>query len=217
MYVSEYMTKEVISISPDTLVTDAMRIMQSHGIRRLPVVQGRKLVGLVTQDTLRELGVKDGIVSANFRYFLVIKTKVVAIMVKNVITVPPDTSIEDCAALGQQRKIGTLPVVDRGRLVGIITTTDLFKILTNVLGFGKRGIRLHLVGGYKDRPLGEVTSIVYEHGVQIESMFSLPAPATGRNDLILHLDADDPKRIVADMEAQGYTVEARVHGLIAES
>ena len=159
MYVSEYMTKEVVTISPDTLVTDAVKIMRMRNIRRLPVVDRGRLVGLVTQDSLRDLGIKDGVISANFRYFLVAKIKVSNVMVKNVITVTPDTTIEDCASLGQQRNIGTLPIVSMGRLVGIITTTDLFRIITQVLGFGKPGVRLHLMGDSKDKPLEKLLKL----------------------------------------------------------
>ena len=211
MNVGEYMTTKVITIQPDTMAVVAMKTMRDNRIRRLPVLDRGKLIGLVTQDSLRNLGLKEEIAGANYRWLLVAKTKVSEIMVGGPKTVTPDTTLEECAALGQLLRIGTFPVVDDGRLVGIITTTDLFNILTQVLGFGQPGVRLHLIEGYKDRPPGEVTDIVCSHDVRIQSMCCVVAPATGRDDVILHLDIEDAGEIMAELEAKGYTVEARAH------
>jgi len=183
--------------------------MRIHRIRRLPVVEGGKLLGLVTESHFRELGAKEG--SASYRYYLVSKEKVSHIMIKNVITVSPDTTIEECAALASEHNIGTFPVIEKGRIVGIITSTDLFKILTRVLGFDKSGTRIRIIGDYEDKPLSEVPKLLCQHGVRVQSMFPFITADGNRTDLILHLGIDDPQEILNYLEARGYTLEIRPH------
>jgi len=203
------MADRVITIRPDALVMEAFKTMRQHHIRRLPVVQDGKLVGLVTESHLRELGVKEG--SASFRYYLVTKEKVSNIMAKNVITITPNTTIEECAVLANEHSIGTFPVIDNKRLVGIITTTDLFSILTQVLGFSRPGIRLRIMGDQEDKPLFEVPKLLCQYGARIQSMFPFVTHSGDRTDLILHVDTNEAQVILADLEAQGYTVEIKPH------
>ena len=145
MYIREYMKSPVITVTSDTLTQDAQKIMQEHDIRRLPVVDKGKLVGLVTQDRIREAGPSPATSLSVWELnYLLSKMKVKDIMVKNVITINPDTTVEETCVVGQKHNIGTLPVVDNGKLVGIVTTTDLYRIITQILGFGKKGTRLHI-------------------------------------------------------------------------
>ena len=209
MFVRDYMVTKVVTIPPDASFNDAVKTMRIHGIRRLPVVEGGKLLGLVTESHFRELGAKEG--SASYRYYLVSKEKVSHIMIKNVITVSPDTTIEECAALANEHSIGTFPVIEKGRIVGIMTSTDLFKILTGVLGFDKPGTRIRVIGDYEDRPLSKVPELVCQHRVRIQSMFPIVTADGNRTDLILHLGIDDPQEISSDLEARGYTLELRPH------
>ena len=131
MYVREYMQTKVVTVTPDTPLEEAEKLMNDFNIRRLPVVEDGKLVGLVTKHRLKRLELTG-------------PTKVKQVMVKDPITVTPDTMVVDVALLGQERQIGTFPVVDRGKLVGIMTATDIFNIQAQALGFGKAGLRLHI-------------------------------------------------------------------------
>ncbi|MFC1991358.1 CBS domain-containing protein [Chloroflexota bacterium] len=209
MFVREYMVTQLITISPDASFFDAVRLMRINHIRRLPVVKGGKLVGLVTEAHFRELGAKEG--SASYRYYLVSKEILSRIMIKNVITVTPDTTIEECAALASKHNIGTFPVVVKGNIVGIITSTDLFKILTNVLGFNKQGTRIRVIGDYEDKPLSEVPKLVFQHGAPLQSMFPIFNAEGNKTDLILHLGIDDPQETINYLETQGYTLEIIPH------
>jgi acetoin utilization protein AcuB len=203
------MITKVVTIRPDATFFDAVRTMRIHGIRRLPVVERGKLLGLVTESHLREMGAKEG--STSYRYYIVSKEQVSQIMIRNVITVSPDTTIEECAALANEHNIGTFPVIEKGRIVGILTSNDLFKILTGVLGFNRPGIRIRVIGDYEDKPLYEVPKMLCHSGIQIQSMFPIVTADGNRTDLVLHLGIDDPPEILSDLEAQGYTLEIRPH------
>ncbi|MEK7848982.1 MAG: CBS domain-containing protein [Chloroflexota bacterium] len=212
MYVREYMSTPVVTTEPDSLMLDAQKLMQEHHIRRLPVVDKKgKLVGLVTQDRLREVSPSPATSLSIWELnYLLAKMKVKDAMVKRVITVAPDTTIEEAASLGQNKNIGTLPVVDKGKLVGIITTTDLFKILTQVLGFGQPGTRIHIHKCGRGHPLfPKVLETINKHGVGIRAMFAVTPPGEGHEDTIIHLDNGDVPALVKDLEKLGCALEAR--------
>lgn len=209
MLVREYMTSPVITVAPDTLVQDAEKMLREHRIHRLPVVDQGKLVGIVTQAKLREVAPSPATSLTVWELnYLLAKMKVKDVMQGGVVTVTPDTTVEAAATLGQDRGIGTLPVVEDGRVVGVITTTDLYRILTDVLGFGAAGARLRIHTQTVVAPQGQITEIIAKHGATIVSMFyTAPRPTAAKKDLVIHLDVTDTGRIVDDLKAKGYEVE----------
>ncbi len=208
MYVRDYMTTNVVTCTPDTLVVDAQKIMAEQKIRRIPVMEGRKLVGIVTRAKLRDVAPSPATSLSIWELnYLLAKMKVGEVMEKNIVTCTPDTTVEDSALIATIHGVGALPVVENGELVGIITQTDVFKILTQVLGVGKPGVRLQIHESFVGRPLGEITNIINEHKVQIYSMYSVTVPRTKTKDLIVRLKTDDASAIVADFRARGYQVD----------
>jgi acetoin utilization protein AcuB len=209
MLVREYMTSPAITVAPDTLVQDAEKMLREHRIRRLPVVDRGKLVGIVTQAKLREVAPSPATSLSVWELnYLLAKMKVKDVMQSGVVTVTPSTTIEAAATLGQERGIGTLPVVEDDRIVGVITTTDLYRILTDVLGFGAAGARLRIHTQTVVAPQGQITEIIAKHGATIVSMFyTAPRPTAAKKDLVIHLDVTDTGRIVDDLKAKGYEVE----------
>ena len=135
MYVSDCMERPVITVTPDTLLDDAFMTMHENHIRRLPVVDNGKLVGLVTRHGLRE-AIPTSVVPLSIWgiHYQLAKMKVRDVMITDVITVKLDNTIEEVAALSEKHKIGTFPVVDdRGNLVGILTNTDLLHLMVKLL------------------------------------------------------------------------------------
>ncbi len=135
MYVRDFMKKAVITVTPETLLGDALMTMHEKHIRRLPVVDNGKLVGLVTRHGMRE-AIPESVAPLTiwgFHYQLS-KMKVRDVMIIDVITVKPDNTIEEVAILSEKHKIGTFPVVgDGGNLMGILTNTDLLHIMIKLL------------------------------------------------------------------------------------
>jgi len=216
MYIREYMVTPVITVTPDTLIDDALRTMHQHHIRRLPVVDNGKLVGLVTRHGLREATPFSAIpLSIWGTHYQLSKMKVRDVMITDVITVTPDTTIEEASALVEKHKIGTLPVIDeRKNLVGIITSTDLLRLMAQVLGFGQKGVRLHIFGcsggteGIYHRRIMEVLS---KHPIEILSAFPVKLADTEQEDFIVHMDTEDAEPIVNELKKLGLEVEVRKH------
>jgi len=213
MYIHEYMKSPVITATPDTLLDDALRTMHENHIRRLPVMDNGKLVGLVTRHGLREAMPLTAIpLSIWGIHYQLSKMKVRDVMITDVITVAPDTTVEEAAALTEKHKIGTLPVVDnKGNLVGIITSTDLLRLLTQILGFGKKGERLHILSCPVLTCQGQIMETLVKHKANILSAFPVPLANAQQEDFIIHLDIERADAIVEDLKKLDLKVEAREH------
>lgn len=144
MLVGERMSHPAITISPETPMQEALRMMRMENIRRLPVVGARgKLVGIVTETDLLHASPSDASsLSVWEMNYLLSKLKIEEIMTSDVITIHADTPIEDAARIMADNKIGGLPVVQGRDVVGIITETDLFKLFLELMGARERGVRL---------------------------------------------------------------------------
>jgi len=128
------MRRAVITITPEQSLRMAQERMRKHGIRRLPVVQKGKLVGMVTDRDVRQAWASPATsLSTHELLYLLDRVTVREIMTPKVCTVTPDTPLVEAARLLHDRKIGGLPVVDRETVVGIITETDMLEALIDLL------------------------------------------------------------------------------------
>lgn len=145
MAVKDFMTKKVVYVSPDTSVAHAADLMKEQGLRRLPVIENDRLVGLVTEGTMAEATPsKATSLSIYEMNYLLNKTKIRDVMIKDVVTISPYASLEDAIYLMMQNKIGVLPVAENGVVSGIITDRDVFKTFLKVSGYGEEGLRVRL-------------------------------------------------------------------------
>ncbi len=209
MLVKDIMVSNVVTVSSDTYVLDAERIMEFHRIGRLPVVDKGKLVGLITKDDILKAS-PSSTTPANQRqlFYLISKLTVRDIMKTNVVTVSPDTTIEKAAAIAQKNKIGCLPVVEGERVLGIVSQTDAFyKILYPLLGIGMAGTRIIIYNAGTKEESYKVMDIINKAGLRIKT-FWIP-PVRGRFDLVLHLETEDADAIVENLRALGYRVDIR--------
>ncbi|CAD0136288.1 protein of unknown function [Streptococcus thermophilus] len=139
------MTKRVVYVSPETTVVTAADIIRDKGLRRLPVIEHDKLVGLITEGTMAEASPsKATSLSIYEMNYLLNKTKVGDIMIKNVLTVSKYANLEDATYIMLQNKVGVLPVVDNDQISGIITDKDVFRAFLKISGYGQAGIRIGL-------------------------------------------------------------------------
>jgi len=128
--VKDWMTPDPITIDPSTTLPEANRLMKECGIRRLPVVENGRLVGIVTMGDVREASPSTATSLSIYELnYLISRLTVGTIMTHDPIAISPDTSIEAAARLMLEHKIGGLPVVDGTRVVGIITESDIFRLL----------------------------------------------------------------------------------------
>lgn len=178
MLVRDFMTPDPVTISPDTSHMDAVHLMREHGFRRLPVVDKHgKLVGIVVEKDLLSTQPSPATSLSIWEiHSLLSKLKVKDFMSHPVHTVADDCPIEDAASIMVQHKIGCLPVVQDGQLIGIITETDIFKALTKMMGSGEAGaritVRLHRHRGV----LAELAQAVSSASGRIVSLSTLNEP-----------------------------------------
>lgn len=211
MYVRDIMTTNVVTIPSSTSIADAKQIMEAYRFRRLPVVDKGKLVGIVTEHKLEEVSPsKASSLSIWELSYLLDKTTVKEIMERNVVTASPNMSVEESVALAQSHKVGCLVVVEEGRVVGIVTTNDLFyKIVNPVLGLGKPGTRIEIAGGGETKATEELISTISKLGLNIITCHVIPLPEATKKDIVVHVDAEDVSQLVSGLESRGYKVGVR--------
>ncbi len=146
MFVRDIMTKCVVTIPGSTSIINARKIMDKHRLKRLPVVDDGKLVGMVTSRRLERAVPPDtgrSIWELSYSFGSLYRTRVRQIMETDLVTARPDMTVEEAVALAQSRKVGALLVVEDSQLLGIVTTNDFFyRIVNKVLGVNEPGQRI---------------------------------------------------------------------------
>ena len=208
MRIKDMMTKNPISVDSDTYVLDAQRMMKENNIRRLPVVEKGKLLGIVTKHDILEASPSPATsLSVHELNYLLSKMKVKEIMKKNPVTLTPDTPFEEALKIGQEKKIGSFPVLENGKLVGIATESDIVRFLTRALGVREEGSRITIEGlGGKLSDLEKIISIVNQHNTIVLSMISLPRTEKKEWMIVLRLKTSSPDPIVKDFKKAGFNV-----------
>ena len=209
MLVRDIMTKNVITITSDTYVLDAERIMEQNRVGRLPVVDDGKLVGIVTKnDVLKASPTSTTPTNQRHLFYLMSKLAVKEIMKTKILTISPDTPIEKAIAIAQKNKVGSLPVVEEHKVVGILTTNDVFyKIINPLFGIGQKGTRIVIHGAGKADKMQEILAFIGKADLEVK-IYWIP-PHDDRQDLILHIDVDDATPIMEKLRSMGYAVEKR--------
>lgn len=158
MAVKDFMTRKVVYVSPDTTVAHTADMMRKQGLRRLPVIENDRLVGVVTERTMAEASPsKVTSLSIYEMNYLLNKTKIRDIMARDVVTVSPYASLEDAVYAMMKNQVGILPVVEAGQVFGVITEKDVFKAFLEVSGYGEEGIRVIITA---DDTVGTLAKIV---------------------------------------------------------
>ncbi|WEV45256.1 CBS domain-containing protein [Streptococcaceae bacterium ESL0687] len=210
MAVKDFMTKEVISVSPDTKVAKVADLMREKNIHRLPVLDNGKLVGLVTEGTIAEATPsKATSLSVYEMNYLLNKTTVKSIMIKNVVTVSQFASLEDAVYLMRENNIGVLPVVDGGKIEGIITDKDVFDAFLQVAGYGEAGVRIRLAIKNEIGALEKITDLVAENEYNVMSILQLNNKEEGTTILEILLEGSlKEDEVQSKFEAAGFKVES---------
>ena len=211
MDVRDIMTTNVVTIPSTTSVADAKRIMEAHRIRRLPVVDKGKLMGIVTEHRLESVSPSKATSLTVWELsYLLEKTTVKEIMERDVLTISPDMSVEESVALAQSHKVGAAVVVENEKIVGIVTTNDLFyKIVNPILGIGQPGSRIEITGGLKGKALEEIISTINKLGLEIITLHIEDMPDATERDVCVHLRSDKVSQLIKELKAKGYKVNAR--------
>ncbi len=211
MRVERRMKRDVVTVAPTDSFLTAMDMIRRRGIRHLPVVEGRQVVGMVTDRDIRQGTASPATsLSVHELHYLLDKMTVADVMSKPPITIGPDDTVENAARLLLAHRIGGLPVVRDGALVGIITETDILEAFLEVMGITATSGRLELV--IEDRPDPEsfraVCSAIAERGGDIASVVAARAVHKGqeRKVLVFRVEAPDFDALIDHIAAAGYPV-----------
>lgn len=199
MLVRGRMTRDVVTVEPSSAIADALDLARAHKIRHLPVLDGGRLAGVVTARDLRLALAAEGTAP---------DATVADVMTAPAITTPADTPVETAAQLLIQKRIGCLPVVEDGALVGILTESDLLRAFVELMVGRDRHSRLEVLA--PDRP-GELARIVrligIDHRINITGVV-VPASSGDRALIVLHLESENVDSLVSNLRQLGYEADA---------
>lgn len=187
MFVSDWMTRKVITITPDSSVSDAVRLMKEKKIKHIPVVKDEKLKGIISDRDIREFSPsKATSLDVYELHYLLATTKVKVMMKTRVFTISADSPVEEAAMRMLDNSIGSLPVVDGSKVVGIISDRDIFRVLVDITGVRHGGHRVAVT--VEDRPgsVREIADIIRKYGFSLQSILTSyeKAPKGYRNVVI---------------------------------
>jgi acetoin utilization protein AcuB len=213
MFVRDRMSSPPVTIASDTSFQDALRLMNDHGFRRLPVVNKKgKLIGIVSERDLLYASPSPATSLSVWEItYLLSEIRIREIMTTGVITTTPDTPIEDAARLMADHKIGGLPVVDENeRVVGVITETDIFKSFVEMFAGGHSGLRLTLQVPEKKDILLDLSRSIRRLDGSIVSVGSFYGDVSGERGLVIKVKDANKAQLVDTLEALGdHVVDAR--------
>jgi acetoin utilization protein AcuB len=199
-----------ITIHPDASFFEARSLIHDKGIRHLPVVdKENRLVGIVTERDIREAGPSDvAMLSVKELTDLLGTLKVSELMVpkEKVITISPDTLIEEAIQLMHDNKIGCLPVIDQGKLYGIFTETDALAHLVDIFGSKQKGTRLTVALEDKAGTMLGILEVFKKHSVDVISIVSPSFLVEGKRIAAIRIKTEEYEPIAKDLEKAGYPV-----------
>jgi len=174
MLVKNWMSRNVETVGPDDSMLDAVNRIREHKILMLPVMDGGKLVGVITDRDIKRASASDAsTLEIHELMYLISKIKVRDIMSKKVVTVPEDFTVEETAEVLLENRISGVPVLDReGKITGVITQADIFRVLISITGVEKRGIQFAFLLEDKPGSIKAVADVMRTYGGRIASILT---------------------------------------------
>ena len=209
MFVADRMSKHPVTVTSDTSISDAAKIMKKNHFHRMLIVDDGKLVGYFSDRDVMRVAPSPATTLSRYEIrSLLDKMKVTEIMQNKVITVSEDATVEEAALIMYNNKVGGLPVISNvGALVGIITATDILKTFVDVMGLPSGKVRLTLEVEDKVGTIADITQTFADNGINLDSIITCKKSG-GKYDLVIRVDnkengLDDIK---SKLEAKGYKV-----------
>lgn len=198
--VRDAMTRDVVTLGPEASAAEAWALLTERGIRHLPICEGGRIVGIVSDRDLRDVR-GGGRESDSPRW-----VRVGEIMTRDLVTIGPLDTIDHAAREIYDRKIDCLPVVDEGGLIGIITSSDLMRTLMDLVGAHGRGTWVEVEVPNKPGQLANLTDVIRDRHVNIGGVFLAPSERESNRVVILRLETTNPTGILEALKEAGYGV-----------
>jgi acetoin utilization protein AcuB len=206
MFVRNKMVSNPFTISPDQTIPDAHEIMMQNGVKRLPVMKNGKLVGIVSKDDIERYSpTKATLLSVGEVTYLLSKTKISSVMTKDIYTISPDALLEEAAVLMRTNDISFLPVVDGGKLAGVITASVIFDAFIELSGFKAHGTRLTIESNDVPGMMSKLTSIIAEFDANITNV-AVYGGAQGKSTIVIGINSLNTVEIEKTIEKEGFVI-----------
>lgn len=205
MLIEEIMKRDVISLSPDHTVNDALLIMQEKKIRHLPIItEDKGLVGVITDRDLKDVVPSLYTDSCDVTVY---KTPLSKVMTKNPISGHPMDFVEEAAVIFYDNRIGCLPIVTGGKLVGIITETDLLYKYIELTGVHQPGSQIEVRVPNIPGILFEVSKVFHDFKLNVLSVLVYPDKENENNKiLVIRVKTMNPLNVIAGLRNNGFEV-----------
>ena len=169
MIIERRMTRNPVTATPDMSIADASNLMKQEKVHRLPVLdKDKRLVGLITEkDILFASPSPASSLSIHEMAYLLSKLTVKKLMSKNVVTINKDTTVEEAARMMVDQDLSCLPVLEGEKLIGIVSKSDMFKILLELFGARHFGIRVSFVVDDKPGTIAKISQALSEQNIDI--------------------------------------------------
>lgn len=208
MIIKDVMRTSVITVTPETTVTEAKELMTKNNISKLPVLDHDKLVGIITKNDLLKAGPSQATTLDMYEIsYLLSKLTVKKAMCAKVISVSPSEVVEEAARIMVDNQIGCLPVVKDGVLVGIVTENDLFHLFTEMFGSRSKGVRAVLIVDDKPGQIVKLTKLIADVSGNIVSAVTTEMESTGKRRLTIKICGVDLNKVKEIIEECAFEVE----------
>lgn len=209
MYINNQMTANPYTVGKDDSITDAIALMHDKGLRRLPVVENGKAVGIITKSDIATVSpTKATTLSIYEVNYLLSKTLVKDVMTKDPITISPDALLEEAAVLMRENRISGLIVVDeKNNVMGIITESDIFDAFIDMFGMKKKGTRISVEAVDKPGVMAEIATIFKNHNANITNMVVFNS-GSGNAEIVFRTSSLNTGDMEKDITAAGYIVSS---------
>ena len=202
MLVKNWMTPDVITVTPETSLLKIAKILKENNVRRAPVVdQAGAVVGIVSDRDVKEASPSKATTLDMYEmHYLLAEIKARQIMTKNPICITSGDTVEKAAMIMLDNKIGGLPVVDDGKLVGIVSDQDVFKALVSISGAREGGLQLGVALENRLGAMRPLLDLIRSRGGRILSILSTNNDEGKRHIFIRlkRMDGEEAEKALAD-------------------
>ena len=211
MRIRNWMTPNPLTVTSDTLLMDAKKLMATNNIRRLPVVDKKgRLKGLLTRHLIIEAMPSGATtLSVHELHYLLEKLTVGEVMQKDPLTVGPNDLVQNVILLGHQKGIGAFPVVEDGKLVGIVTESEIFNAVMSLIA-PREGTSLIVLENVElSKEVGatsRIASVIEKRGVPVEAIFTMPHRTRAGNNVYIRARTPHSAHLQSDLDAAGFKV-----------
>ncbi|WP_232699856.1 CBS and ACT domain-containing protein [Brevibacillus daliensis] len=210
MRMEQFMRKKVVTVTADTTIQVAFALLKGNRIRHLPVMDGNRLVGIISDRDIRDA--LPSVLCSHSDDKMVMQKQVHEIMVTDVITAHPLEFLEDAAKTLYEHKVGSLPILENGQLVGIVTESDILYKMIEL--FGVHHASSHLEVEVDDRygMLAEVSQVFRDAKVNVASVMMFPHTTEGKKNLIFRVTTMDTRIVTQMLQEKGFQVVDPIRG-----